>query len=153
VTGDISDQKYLTQEIHKRSDLLKSIARLAKSQNILSVGNDTVIKSGIVEPIYSHNDSTITHGYGGDIKIHTNDAILFVDFLDIPAGEPCYQFYFINSPGIFGFKKIYVDGKLVEFASNTESINALRNKLCFSWQKNVNIRYEASFEQLHEAVF
>ncbi len=149
--NDRVGDKDLSREIDKRYNFLKQITIAVEENQLISIDNKSAIEMGIAALFYKVNNDSIVHGYEGEIYIESNSDGIAVEYSGIPGGDPCFEFYFMNSPKVFGFRRTFVDGKLAKTGSNTRAIKQMKKKFCCSGQKKVTVRYEATFKQLESA--
>lgn len=136
----------LQEEIFKRSELTNHVVQTIIGDNNTYIDTNSIIQSGKMSNIYSTDHGVLKHGYGGKIEVNTIGNAVSVEYYDIPTGDPCYWFYFMNTP--IGFKDITVNGISTKTPSNGEAINQKKNELCYSDSAPVTVKYRATFKDL-----
>jgi len=137
-------------ETDKKTVFIKRIA-IAIGKNQLKVfSNQELIDLGLVSGIYSSDRGRITHSYGGDLSIlRDNDNTVHLIYKNIPAGDACFKFYYLNDPAMFGFDTTKIDGVVEQYSkTSTFAIDAFKNKVCNSGKDFVTIEFIGSLEKI-----
>jgi len=143
-----SNTSKLVGEVDKRLELAKRIAIFYEKYRIHDLDTKKVIESGLIEGLYIPKNNNLHHGYDGNIIISSDKTGISLIYNDIPGGEICHWFYYMNSPNGFD---TYVDDKSTKTDSNVIAINKKDKELCRSGQKLVNVRYTSTYKELLNA--
>lgn len=147
ITFDVSAVDKLKVEVRKRMLLAKNIALHYGRTSNKNISNKVIIEQRLIKDLYVANEETLTHGFNGDIKVISDLNGISLIYENIPEGEACYWFYFMDSPSTYGFDDTFINGVLVNSRINYKSIVNGKN-LCYSADNNVTIRYTASYKGL-----
>jgi hypothetical protein len=147
ITSDVSVANKLKIEVKKRIELARNITLHYGQTSNKSINNKVIIEQRLIKDLYSAKEETITHGFNGDIKIVSDINGISLIYENIPEGEACYWFYFMDSPSTYGFDDTFINEVLVNSRINYKSIKNGK-ELCYSTDNNVTIRYTASYKGL-----
>ncbi len=148
---DVSSEEKLKVEVRKRMLLAKNITSYYGRSSIKNINNKVVMEQRLIKELYVANKNTLTHGFNGAIKVISDINGISLIYEDIPVGETCYWFYFMDSPAAYGFDDTFVNNVLVKSRVNYKSIKNGK-ELCFSSENKVTIRYTASYQGLTRAL-
>lgn len=147
---NFSSGRTIQQEVINRLQLAKKISLYYNQSNNKHIDNQVVIEQKLIEGIYLAKGGIISHGYGGDITISSDDLGISLVYKDIPKGEACYMFYFSDSPRVYGFYDIFVNDELVRSHINYKSIKNGK-EICYASDEKVTIRYTGSYADFEQA--
>lgn len=148
---DVSSEEKLKVEVRKRMLLAENITLYYGRSSIKNINNKVVIDQRLIKDLYVANKKALTHGFNGAIKVISDINGISLVYEDIPAGETCFWFYFMDSPKAYGFDDTFINDILVQSRVNYKSIKNGK-ELCFSSENKVTIRYTASYQALTRAL-
>ncbi len=85
-----------------------------------------------------------------------NGNAVSVVFEKIPAGKDCYEFYYMNSPKIYGFEESFIDGVLERYDLNGSNVwnsashESFKQKVCYSGKETVTIEFRGKLNKIKE---
>lgn len=147
-----SEKTDLTAEIHKRLELAERISSYYAHNQKVDLDTEKAMKLGLFEGLYSTMNNQPVNSYGGSISISSNPEGVSLAYKGIPGGDPCFWFYYMNSPSTYGFSSTYVDGVSTKPGLYTIDLKKEEKELCRSGQKSVSIRYFAPYESLKRTI-
>jgi len=150
VLFNISSDNKIKEEVKKRLQLAKNISVYYNQSQNRHINNQVVIQQKLIKNLYSIKGGSISHGYNGHITISSNKLGISLIYKGIPEGEACYMFYFSDSPKIYGFNDIFVNGELVQSRANYKNIKNGK-EICYESNNKVTIRYTGSYIELERA--
>lgn len=138
--------------IWKRYEFLRRLMVAVEAEQLQEYTQSEVIELGLAKYIYEVQQGVIVNDYGGSVDILIEGSHVSVTFGGIPRGEDCFRFYYVNDPRVFGFSETYIDGVLEEYSeSSTQSINAFKEKVCFSDKGLSEITFRGSLSKIQSS--
>jgi len=144
-----SDDTTFLDSISKRSEFMKRIMFAIDEGKMISYTSKEVINNDIGKDLYTYKNGEVISDFGGKVSIKKNESNVSVIFENVPKGEDCYQFYYINDPDIYGFKISKIDGVIETYPeTSSTAINNFKNKVCFSGKETSTIEFMGNISDI-----
>lgn len=143
------EQASSISEVQKKYEFGKRISRAIKNDELRIYDNRELIQSNIANGLYEMKDDKIRNGYGGEVSISKNNDFVSLTYSGIPAKDPCFDFYHINSLDIFGFKQAKVNGFEIKYNQNSAAeVDRVKKQACFSGENEVEIEFVGDINEI-----
>lgn len=134
----------------KRGEFIERVMFAVDEGKLVDYSNQELIANDLAKDVYTYKEGEVIHNFGGKVYVKKNGDYVSIIFENIPSGEECYEFYFINDPAINGFKESYIDGVLEKNNASSSEIEEFKQKVCYSGKKTVTIEFRGNINDIKE---
>jgi hypothetical protein len=132
----------------KRTEFMERIMFAVDEGKLVNYTSKELIDYDLGKDLYTYNNGEVIHDLGGRVYVKKNNDLVSVVFENIPKGEQCYEFYYINDPELFGFGESFINGVLENSGGTTQSINEFKQKVCYPATGMVTIEFRGSISSI-----
>ena len=142
--------------VTKKTEFLERVILAIDDGKIVNFTNKELVENDIGKDVYTNQNHELTNNFGGKISLKKNGDTVSVVFEKIPAGKDCYEFYYMNSPKIYGFEESFIDGVLERYDLNGSNVwnsashESFKQKVCYSGKETVTIEFRGKLNKIKE---